>query len=293
MINFESQFINTKNAKINLIKGGNGFPVLLLHGYPQTHFMWHKIISDLASNFTVIATDLRGYGDSSKPLGNSNYSNYSKRTLAGDQVEVMAQLGYDEFYLVGHDRGGRVAHRLALDYPQKVKKLIVLDIVPTYDMYLTTDKEFASSYYHWFFLIQPYPFPETLIGGNPEFFLRNCLQSWGKDFSAFTEEALTEYIRCFQKPETIHSTCCDYRAAAGIDLEHDYMDLSSKIQCPMLVLWGKKGLIERKYNVLEIWQQKAINVKGKAINCGHFLPEEAPEETLEEILYFFYKQLSI
>jgi haloacetate dehalogenase len=284
--NFERKIIDTGEVKINLVRGGKGFPVLLLHGYPQTHVMWHKIAAKLAAEFTVVATDLRGYGDSDKPPEKMNRSSYSKRTMARDQVEVMAQLGYEQFYLVGHDRGARVAHRLALDYPGRVRKLALLDIAPTYDMYATTDREFATAYYHWFFLIQPQPFPETLIGANPEYFLWHCLQSWSQDISAFTREALGEYRRCFCQPETIHSTCEDYRASATIDMEHDASDREQKIECPLLILWGKRGVIERKYDVLKIWQERAIDVRGKAIACGHFLPEEAPEATYHNIREF-------
>ncbi|MEA5535618.1 alpha/beta hydrolase [Crocosphaera sp. XPORK-15E] len=285
--NFQNLVIKTSEVNINLIKGGKGYPILLLHGYPQTHVMWHKIAPKLANNFTVILPDLRGYGDSDKPQGIVNYDNYSKRIMAQDQVEVMTQLGYDDFYLVGHDRGARVAHRLTLDYPNKVKKLVLLDIAPTYEMYTQTDQEFATAYYHWFFLIQPFPFPETLINQNPDYFLTHCLQSWGKDKSAFTDEAIQEYLRCFRDPKTIHGTCEDYRAAATIDLEHDQADINQKIECPVLVLWGKKGVIERKYDVIKSWQKRAINIQGKAINCGHFLPEEAPEDTYQGIKAFF------
>jgi haloacetate dehalogenase len=283
---FEQKFIETSGARINVLKGGSGFPVLLLHGYPQTHVMWHKIAPLLAQEFTVIATDMRGYGDSAKPKGNEDHSNYSKRTMARDQVEVMSQLGYEEFYLVGHNRGARVSYRLTLDYPQKVKKLAVMDIIPTYRMYANTDKDFATFYYHWFFLIQPSPLPETLIGSNPEFFLRNCLERWSQDFSAFTPEALAEYIRCFSAPETIHSTCEDYRASATIDLIDDEFDMTEKIHCPLLVLWGSNGLIERKYDVLSTWWSRGSNIRGKSIECGHFLPEEAPEDTYAALREF-------
>lgn len=217
---FEGRVIETGEGKINLVTAGRGTPLLLLHGYPQNYVMWHKIALRLAEDFTVVATDLRGYGDSFKPQGKTDHSNYSKRAIAQDQVEVMSQLGYEEFYLVGHDRGGRVAHRLALDYPERVKKLAVLDIIPTYELYKTTDKEFATAYYHWFFLIQPYPFPETLISSNPEYFLRACLENWSKVDGAFTAEALGEYIRCFSNPETIHGTCEDYRASAIVCLNY-------------------------------------------------------------------------
>jgi haloacetate dehalogenase len=287
LLNLEKQSINTTGAKINLVKVGTGPPILLLHGYPQTYMMWHKIALRLAENFTVIATDLRGYGDSDKPLGNVDHSNYSKRAMALDQIEVMSQLGYEQFYLVGHDRGARVAHRLSLDYPKRVLKLAVLDIIPTYELYQTTDREFATAYYHWFFLTQPSPLPETLIGANPEFFLRTCLQNWSKNFSAFCDFALDEYIRCFSCPDTIHSTCEDYRASASIDLIHDELDKAQKITCPVLALWGAKGIIGRKYDVLTTWQTRAINVTGKALDCGHFLPEEAPDSTYSSLLEFF------
>lgn len=277
--NFEYKIIEANGIKINLVQGGKGFPILLLHGYPQTHVMWHKLAPQLAENFTVVASDLRGYGESSKPQREPDHRNYSKRIMAQDQVEVMTQLGYQEFYLIGHDRGARVAHRLALDYPERVKKLVILDIAPTYDMYTTADQQLATAYYHWFFLIQPFPFPETLIGANSSYFLHHCLQTWSQDYSAFTPEVLTEYTRCFCNPETIHSTCEDYRASATIDLEDDALDRNKKISCPLLVLWGEKGVIARKYNVIKLWQERANNVLGKAINCGHFLPEEAAEET--------------
>jgi haloacetate dehalogenase len=286
LANFKQKTIDTNEVKINTFIAGKGFPILLLHGYPQNHYMWHKIAPRLAQEFTVVVTDLRGYGDSSKPAGKSEHSNYSKRSLARDQVEVMSRLGYEEFYLIGHDRGARVAHRLTLDYPEKVKKLVILDIIPTYELYATSDREFATAYYHWFFLIQPYPFPETLISAKTEYFLRHCLQSWSKNFAAFTTDALAEYIRCFNNSATIHATCEDYRAGATIDLIHDELDMNQKISCPVLVLWGSKGIIGRKYDVVSSWKKRASNVKGIAIDCGHFLPEEAPEETYLAIQKF-------
>jgi haloacetate dehalogenase len=283
LTNFEKFRLEANGITINGVKGGQGFPLLLLHGYPQTHLMWHKIAPQLAKNFTVIATDLRGYGDSEKPSPLEDFSNYSKGVMALDQVCVMAQLGYEEFYLIGHDRGARVSHRLALDFSKKVKKLILLDIAPTIAMYDGTDKTFASVYYHWFFLIQPFPFPETLIAANPDYYLEYCLQSWGRDFTAFTESALAEYQRCFRDFKTINATCADYRASATIDLEQDRQDLNQKISCPLLVLWGKKGFIERQYDVISLWQQRAHQVTGQGISSGHFLPEEAPEATLKAI----------
>jgi haloacetate dehalogenase len=278
--------IKTSQGEFNLIKGGQGFPLLLLHGYPQTHFMWHKIAPLLAQEFTVIATDLRGYGESFKPQGTTDHTNYSKRVMAQDQVEIMEQLGYDQFYLVGHDRGARVAHRLTLDYEDKVKKLGLIDIAPTYDMYLTTDQEFATAYYHWFFLIQPYPFPETLIQQKPDYFLRHCLQSWSRQPNTFTEETIQEYLKYFRQETTIHGTCEDYRASATIDLIHDQADREQKMTCPVLILWGSQGVIEKKYSVLELWRGRGSNVRGKSVNCGHFLPEECPQETYQVIRDF-------
>jgi haloacetate dehalogenase len=282
---FHDRVLTTSGTMIRTLIGGRGKPMLLLHGYPQTHVIWHKIVPRLAEQFTVVVTDLRGYGDSSKPVG--DVTHYSKRAMAQDQVEVMDQLGFETFHLVGHDRGGRVAHRLALDYPAQVKKLALLDIAPTYDMYRTSDREFATAYYHWFFLIQPFPLPETLIGANPDYFLDHCLQSWSKTEGAFTPEAIAEYHRCFRQPETIHATCEDYRASAAIDLVHDGADRDHQITCPLLVLWGEKGVIGRKYDVLELWRQRAREVRGEAIACGHFLPEEAPDATYQHLQAFF------
>ena len=289
--NFERRHLEVQGATINLVQGGNGPPLLLLHGYPQTHVLWHKIAPRLAEHFTVIATDLRGYGDSSKPESDAEHLTYSKRATADDQVEVMAQLGFERFCVAGHDRGGRVAHRLALDHRERVTKLAVLDIAPTHTMYRATDMDFATAYYHWFFLIQPFDLPERLIGADPEYYLRKKLTQWGRDNAAFTDEAMNEYLRCFT-PETIHASCEDYRAAVSIDLEHDEIDLAAgrKIACPVLALWGAKGYVGKTYNVLEAWRawtDEASEVSGYALPCGHFLPEEAPEETLEGLLGFF------
>jgi haloacetate dehalogenase len=285
--NFKQQIITTTQVQINTFVGGKGFPLLLLHGYPQNYYMWHQICDRFSEDFTVIMTDLRGYGDSSKPPVNPDSRNYSKRVMAQDQVEVMSSLGYEQFYLVGHDRGARVAHRLTLDYPQKVEKLALLDIIPTYELYKATDREFATAYYHWFFLIQPHPFPETLINSNSEYYLRHCLENWSKVKGAFSDNAISEYLRCFSNPETVNSTCEDYRASAGIDLIHDRADLKQKITCPLLVLWGNKGIIGQKYDVIASWQDRATNLTGKGINCGHFLAEEASDETYQALHEFF------
>ncbi len=284
---FERTTITTTGATINLVKGGQGSPVLLLHGYPQTHVMWHKIALRLAKEFFLVMPDLRGYGDSSKPSDGENHSGYCKRATAQDQVEVMAQLGFKQFAVVGHDRGGRVAHRMALDHPERVTKLTTLDIVPTHKLYNDVTKEMASVYYHWFFLIQPAPFPETLIGNNAEFFLNSMLGRLKPQ--AITPEAFAEYLRCFSDPATIHGTCEDYRAAASIDLIHDEADRGRKVACPMLALWAEKGLMHRKYDVVAVWQDYAHQVSGKALPGGHFLPEEVPAETLAELRTFLLR----
>ena len=283
---FERKRIATDGAEIHLVQGGKGPPVLLLHGYPQTHAIWHRIAPRLAERFTVIATDLRGYGDSSKPRGLPDHSNYSKRAMARDQVEVMRQLGHERFAVVGHDRGGRVAHRLALDHPDRVSRMAVLDIVPTLTMYRRTTEAFARAYYHWFFLIRPEPFPERLIGADPRFFLEQNMGSRHAGLSAFAPEAFAEYVRCFSEPAAIHASCEDYRAAASIDLEHDEADLVHRLACPLLALWGSKGIIERCFTPLADWQERADTVTAKALDCGHYLPEEAPEALLAELFTF-------
>ena len=283
---FEQTRIATTGAEINLRKAGQGPPLLLLHGYPQTHVMWHKIAPALAERFTVVLTDLRGYGDSAKPPGGDRHEAYSKRAMAQDQAEVMTALGFETFAVIGHDRGARVGHRLALDHPERVTKLALLDIAPTLAMYERTDMAFASAYYHWFFLIQPFDLPERLIGADPDFYLGKKIGKWSRNEGCFDAAAVAEYKRCFRDPATIHATCEDYRAAAGIDLDHDRADLDRKIGCPLLVLWGAEGVIERSYDVLEIWRERTREVTGKALPCGHFLAEEAPEETLAGLLDF-------
>lgn len=284
---FEKTRIETDGAEINLRKGGEGPPLLLLHGYPQTHVMWHKIAPRLAEDFSVVVPDLRGYGDSSKPADGKGHEAYSKRATALDQVQVMTGLGHERFFVAGHDRGGRVAHRMALDHPGKVLKVSVLDIVPTHKLFSTVNQKLATGYYHWFFLIQPDGLPEGMIGADPEFYLRKKMGKWSAGMDGFTDEAMAEYIRCFSKPETIHATCEDYRAAASIDLEHDEADMDARIQCPLLALWGESGLMEKSYDVLETWRERALDVRGRALDCGHFLAEERPEETYQELVEFF------
>jgi len=285
---FEKQYINVaKNINIAICSKGAGPPLLLLHGYPQTGYMWHKIAPRLAEDFTVVVADLRGYGDSDKPASSDDHAVYSKRAMAADMMAVMTALGYSQFFIAGHDRGGRVAHRLARDYPQAVTKLAVLDIAPTAMMYDTTDMHFATSYYHWFFLIQPAPFPETLIGSDPKFFLESKMQHWGKDRGAITNDAFDEYLRCFSNPDTIHASCEDYRASASIDLEHDAADVGLKLDIPLLVLWGATAMVGNKYDMLCAWQEVATDVTGFAVPGGHYLPEESPDETYQALLDFF------
>jgi len=281
---FESQRLQTSGSEIFLRKGGTGPPLLLLHGYPQTHVIWHKIAPELAKRFTVIAPDLRGYGDSGKPETDADHSPYSKRAMALDMVEVMAKLGHKRFNLVGHDRGARVAHRLAQDHGAAVARLAVLDIAPTLHMYETTDMGFASAYYHWFFLIQPADFPERMIGADPAFYLQSKLGAWGRTGGAITPEAHAEYLRCFT-PEAIHASCEDYRASAGIDLVHDRAN-RAKLPMPLLALWGAAGFVGATYDVLATWRAVADDVRGHAVPGGHFLPEEAPDAVLKALLGF-------
>jgi haloacetate dehalogenase len=286
---FERKRITTSGTTINLVQGGHGPGLLLLHGYPQTHAMWHKIAPRLAQDFTVVAADLRGYGDSGKPPGDPEHLTYSKRVMAQDQAEVMQQLGFETFNVVGHDRGARVSHRLVLDHPQRVQRLAVLDIIPTHRMFNVVNKEMATATYHWFFLIQPYDLPEHLIGASRERFLRN---SFGRAPEAHTPEALAEYMRCFD-PAGIHATCEDYRAGASIDLIHDEADRQqgNKITCPLLALWSARGYVGRTQDVLSVWREYATEVRGQALPGGHFLAEEMPDETYTLLRPFLLGQV--
>jgi haloacetate dehalogenase len=284
---FEVRDVPTGETTIRVRVGGAGPPVLLLHGYPQTHAMWHRVAPMLAERCTVVCADLRGYGDSGKPTSDPEHAVYSKRANANDMVAVMAGLGFSRFMLAGHDRGGRVAHRLALDHPDRLEALAVLDIVPTRTVFRATDQALATAYYHWFFLSQPYDLPERLIGADPVYYLRRKLGAWAA-LEKFAPGALAEYERCFSDPRTIHASCEDYRAAASIDLAHDEADLERRIRCPMLALWGRRGVMERHFDVLATWREKAAGpVSGRALDCGHFLAEERPEETANELLGFF------
>ncbi len=279
--------ITVEGVRINLVWGGAGPPVLLLHGYPQSHAMWHAVAPRLAAHHTVVAPDLRGYGDSAKPPGGADHAGYAKRAMALDQVGVMAALGFERFAVVGHDRGARVAHRMALDHAERVAKLAVLDIVPTLTAFEETDQDKATGYYHWFFLSQPYDMPERLIGNDPVFYLRWCLETWGGGrLDYFAPEALAAYERAFRLPETIHATCEDYRAAATIDLAHDRADLDTKITCPLLALWGEWNRLEKWYDVGAVWRARATQVTGRALPTAHFLPEQDPETVSRLLLEF-------
>lgn len=279
---FQLAMIDTREAAIRVRYGGSGEPLLLLHGHPQTHVMWHKIAPRLAQHFTVVAPDLRGYGDSSKPATTADHEPYSKRAMARDQVEVMRQLGFERFFVAGHDRGGRCAYRMALDHPQRVLRLAVLDIIPTGEAFRRTNMAFGLGYWHWFFLAQPYDLPEKLIGATPD----NYYFRANRDL--FDPDALADYLRCVHNPDTIHAMCEDYRAGATLDFAHDEEDYGKRrIACPVLALWSSRGALEQWYDVLAIWRDWANEVQGHAIDAGHYLAEEAPDETYGALSDFF------
>lgn len=285
----DAQITRETGVSLRVRQAGAGPALVLLHGYPQTSACWHKVAPQLVeAGFRVILPDLRGYGGSGKPASDADHAQYSKRAMAQDIVALMDHLGHATFHIAGHDRGARVAHRLALDHADRVSSIAVLDIAPTLAMYGSTDRMFATGYYHWFFLIQPAPLPETLIGADPAFFVTSKLKHWGKSGLAVHDpEAIKEYIAAFSDPACIAATCEDYRAAATIDLDHDRADLEQKIHAPLLALWGKKGLVGQLYDVPAIWRERAKDVRGAALPCGHFLPEECPEQTAEHLIAFF------
>jgi haloacetate dehalogenase len=283
---FDWQDIEADGIRIRTAVGGKGPPLLLLHGHPQTHLTWHKVAPHLAGHFTVVLTDLRGYGDSAKPEGGAGHINYSKRAMAADQVSVMKALGHDRFSVVGHDRGARVAHRMALDHPEAVARLALLDIAPTATMYARTDMEFARRYFWWFFLIQPHPLPERLIQADPDFFLDTHIDGQIKLPGSLDPRVMAEYRRCYRDPATRHAICEDYRAAATIDLQHDREDAEKRIRAPLMALWGARGTVGALYDVLQTWREKAVDVRGHAIDCGHSPQEEAPEALLAALSDF-------
>jgi haloacetate dehalogenase len=279
------------HARVPAAPRGGRPALLLVHGFPQTHALWHRVVQQLQQDYWIVLPDLRGYGDSAQPAGLPDHSNYSKRTMAQDLVDLMDQLGCPDFFLAGHDRGGRVAARLALDHAEKVKKLCVIDIAPTLDMYAATNMDFARAYYHWFHLIQPWPLPERMIGADARTYLHAKLGGWGAQGLTYIEpQALAEYERCFCRPEAIHGACEDYRASAGIDLDHDRTSRArgDRIACDTLVLWGERGVVHRLFKPLELWQaQCSAMVSGQLLPAGHFIPEELPAETAAALKNFF------
>lgn len=285
---FESRFIDVDGVTIRSQTGGTGPALLLLHGHPQTQAMWHKVAPTLAREFTVVLTDLRGYGDSSKPAGTPGHANYAKRAMAADPVGVMCQLGHERFRVLAHDRGARVAHRLALDHADRVERLVLLDIAPTLAMYEQTSMAFATAYFHWFWHIQPQPLPERLISNDPEFYITSLMGGRHAGLKPFAPEAMAEYLRCIRDPGTVHGICEDYRASATIDLEHDRADRDAgrPLEQPLLVLWGAHGVIQRCFDPLAEWQRVARDVRGHALPSGHYIAEEAPDALLDAALPF-------
>lgn len=286
---FSTRSMLVDGVRIHCAVGGDGPPVLLLHGYPQTHLIWHHVAPLLAREFTVVAADLRGYGNSDKPSSTPDHSPYAKRAMAADQLGLMRALGFDRFAVAGHDRGGRVAHRLGLDAPDAVRALAVLDIVPTRHAFAHADAAFATGYYHWFFLAAGNGIPERLIGGDPEFWVRARMTARHHGGTPFDPAAMKEYVRCFSSPEAIHASCEDYRAAATIDLRHDDADAEAgrRLTCPVLALWGEHSFVGRTYDVPAVWRAYAQDVTGTALPCDHYVPEEAPERTAEALRGFF------
>ncbi|MEV4239424.1 alpha/beta hydrolase [Nocardia sp. NPDC049737] len=279
--------IETAEGRVHGRRGGDGPPVLLLHGIPETHLMWHKVASRLAERFTIVATDLRGFGDSASPPSRPDHSPHSMRAIAAEQVEVMASLGHDRFSVVGHDRGARCAYRMALDHPEIVTRLAVLDIVPTADSFRAADMDFSLGFWVWSFLAAPAPIPERLIAGDPAILVNHMLDSWAEDPGVFSDEIRTEYIAKFRDPDTVHAICEEYRAAATLDYAHDEADRGQRqIECPLLVLWSATGAVGSWHRPLEVWRRWADDVRGGPLDVGHFLPEEAPEQTARHLLAF-------
>ena len=287
---FSAELIETGGTTIHVLRKGAGPPLLLLHGYPETHVTWHKVAPQLAEHFSDYVPDLRGYGDSGKPPDGERHENYSFRVMAQDQIDLMRHYGHERFLVAAHDRGARVAHRLCLDHPESVKKVCLMDIAPTLTMYRGTNQEFATKYVWWFFLIQPTPLPEHLIGLDPEFYLQQIFRSLDKTPGAIAPDTMNEYVRAFSNVAAIHASCEDFRAAANIDLEMDKADdeAGKKIECPLHVLWGAKGTVGSLWDVLAVWREKcATSVTGKALDCSHFLAEECPQDVLTELFQFY------
>ncbi|MEO3714932.1 alpha/beta fold hydrolase [Roseateles flavus] len=286
-VGFSSSRARLGELDIAYCIGGSGPPLLLLHGFPQNRAMWARIAPQLARHYTVVAADLRGYGDSGKPRDLPDHSNYSFRALADDQLGLMRQLGFDRFHLVGHDRGGRTAHRLALDHPEAVRSLTVMDIVPTLAMFMDTNRQVAATYWHWYFLQQPEPFPERLIGQDPDYFYETCLLGWGKArLGDFDTEQLADYRRCWRDPGMIHGSCSDYRAAATVDLALDQADAQRLVECPTLVFYGEAGVMNALFDIPAQWRTRCRAVQTATLPGGHFFADQFPDETAAELLRF-------
>lgn len=284
---FERKRVTVAGTQIACVVGGSGPPVLMLHGFPQNLAMWARVAPTLATAFTVVCADLRGYGDSAKPKSFADQSNYAFRAFADDQVGLMRHLGFERFHVVGHDRGGRTGHRMALDYPAAVQTLTVMDIVPTYAMFMATNRHIAGAYWHWYFLSQPEPFPERLIGNDPDFFYETCLAGWGATkIGDFDPELLAAYRRSWRDPAMIHGSCADYRAAAGIDLEHDAADIDRKVACPTLVFYGASGAMAQLFDISQEWRKRCARVVDATLPGGHFFVDQFPQETARILLGF-------
>ena len=286
---FEKFEVTRDGVRLSGRRGGRGKPLLLLHGHPQSHVMWHRVAPRLAEDHSLVMLDLRGYGDSSRPDAGDASAAYAKREMARDSLAVMRELGYDRFGVLAHDRGARVAHRLAADHPDAVDRMMLLDIAPTLSMYQQTSEAFARAYWHWFFLIQPPPLPEALIESDPVRYLRSVMGKRHAGLAAFAPEALAEYERCIRNPGTGQAICADYRASAGIDLDHDKADVAAGrlLQQPLRVLWGEHGAVGACFDVLQLWRERAAHVSGRSLPCGHYVAEEAPALLLNEALQFF------
>ncbi|SEJ79968.1 alpha/beta fold hydrolase [Pseudomonas sp. NFR16] len=287
-VGFQKDQRQVNGVQIAYRVGGSGPGLLLLHGHPQTHVIWHKIAERLSQHFTVVAADLRGYGDSSKPAATADHAPYAKREMGRDMIELMQALGFADFSVLAHDRGARVAHRMALDHPGVIQRMALLDIAPTLAMYSQTNEAFARAYWHWFFLIRPAPLPETLLQANPEQYLRSVMGTRSAGLAPFTDEAFAEYLRCANLPGAARGVCEDYRASAGIDLEHDRADIAAgnHLQLPLLVLWGADGTVGKCFEPLNEWRKVATDVRGQALPGGHYLAEEIPDELLANVLPF-------
>ncbi|MGD0490722.1 MAG: alpha/beta hydrolase [Steroidobacteraceae bacterium] len=288
---FDRKILEVGGVQIACAVGGAGPPLLLLHGYPQCMAMWARVAPELAARYTVVCADLRGYGDSAKPKCAHDRFNYSFRAFANDQLGAMRQLGFDRFHLVGHDRGGRTGHRMALDHPQAVRSLTVMDIVPTFAMFMHTNRKVAQAYWHWYFLAQPEPFPERLIGADPDYFYETSLVGWGATrIEDFAPDMLAEYRRCWRQPDMIHGSCSDYRAAASVDLEHDGADIGRKVSCPTLVLYGAAGTMAALYDIPAEWRSRCADVTDASVPGGHFFVDQFPEETTRIVGQFLDAQ---